>query len=117
MDYYIELGKLFKKRRLELNMMQVDVAEKADISNNFYSSIERGKTKLSVETLIKITKALRLSIDPVIFDDGTSKNDTYIKTAIRDLDNMLKDRNNKEIEDMVRFCDVFSTVLKNFIEK
>ena len=68
MNYYERLRKLFRQRRLELNMMQTEVAEKADISNNFYSNIERGRTKPSVDTVFKICKALNLSLDEIIFE-------------------------------------------------
>lgn len=114
MDYYIELGKIFRKRRLELKMMQVEVAEMADISNNFYSNIERGRTKLSVESLMRILKALQLSIDPLIFDDELSKNEACRKTIMRDLDNMLKDKNKSEIKSMISFCNTFAKLLEHF---
>lgn len=114
MNYYEQISKLFKKRRLELKMMQTEVAEKADISNNFYSNIERGNTKPSVDTLIRICKALQLSIDEIIFEGQIPKNDLYLKTAMRDLDNMLKDKDTKEIENMIHFCNMFSTLLENF---
>ena len=110
MDYYEKLRILLKKRRLELNMMQTEVAEKADISNNFYSNIERGKTKPSVDTLFKICKAWNLSLDEIIFEEEMSKKDIYIKETVRNLDKIFKD--SKSIDAIMEFCNSFNILLK-----
>lgn len=111
MDYYEKIRKLLKHRRLELNMMQTEVAEKADISNNFYSNIERGKTKPSVETLIKICKALNLSLDEIIFEEGKQIKEIYAKEVLRDLENTLKGKDENSIDAMAHICDVLSRTL------
>ena len=109
MNYYERLRKLFRQRRLELNMMQTEVAEKADISNNFYSNIERGRTKPSVDTVFKICKALNLSLDEIIFEKEMPKEELYLKETIRELDNILKD--SKKIETVVEFCNAITMLL------
>ncbi|MGN1327328.1 MAG: helix-turn-helix domain-containing protein [Clostridia bacterium] len=114
MDYYEKLRILLKKRRLELNMMQTEVAEKADISNNFYSNIERGKTKPSVETLFKICKALNLSLDEIIFEEEMSTKDIYIKETVRNLDKIFKD--GKSAETIIEFCNSFTSLLRKLKE-
>lgn len=86
-------------------MMQTEVAEKADISNNFYSNIERGKTKPSVETLIKICKALDLSLDSIIFEEKVPKEEINIKNSIKEFQNVLKGEDPKSIESMIKFCN------------
>ena len=110
MNYYERLRKLFRQRRLELNMMQTEVAEKADISNNFYSNIERGRTKPSVDTVFKICKALNLSLDEIIFEKEIPKEELYLKETIRELDNIPKD--SKKIETVVEFCNAITMLLK-----
>lgn len=111
MDYYEKIRKLLKHRRLELNMMQTEVAEKADISNNFYSNIERGETKPSVETLIKICKALNLSLDEIIFEEGKQIKEIYAKEVLRDLENSLKGKDDNSIDAMANICNVLSRTL------
>lgn len=47
-----------KKLREELGLTQADMAEYLHISQNAYSSIERGRTKIDIERLYKIAKKL-----------------------------------------------------------
>lgn len=112
MDYYEKLRKLFKKRRMELNMMQTEVAEIADISNNFYSNIERGKTKPSVDTMFKICKALKLSLDEIIFEDISSKKELQSKEIAKEFEMILKENNTKNIEGIIEFCNTISVILR-----
>lgn len=111
MDYYDKLRKLFKKRRVELKMMQMEVAEKADISNNFYSNIERGNTKPSVETVFKICKALNLSLDEIIFEENVSVEEIYVKEAIRDLKNIKDNNDQRCLENMIELCNILSDLI------
>lgn len=111
MDYYDKLRKLLKKRRIELNMMQTEVAEKADISNNFYSNIERGNTKPSVETVFKICKALNLSLDKIIFEEDVPIEENFIKEATRDLKSIARNNDKKSIQNTIELCNIFSNLL------
>lgn len=38
-----KIGKRLKEARLRLNLTQLEVAEKAGVSRNYYSRIERGE--------------------------------------------------------------------------
>lgn len=110
MDYYESLRKLFKRRRSELKMRQTEVAEKADISNNFYSNIERGQTKPSVDTVIKICKALNLSLDEIIFEKEIPKYELSLKETMRELDSIIKDE--KKIETVIEFCNAITILAR-----
>jgi transcriptional regulator with XRE-family HTH domain len=57
-----QIAKKLKSIRRSQGLTQADVASKAGISTNYYARVERGEVRLSVETLIKIAKALK--IDP-----------------------------------------------------
>lgn len=111
MDYYERLRKLFRKRRLELNMMQTQVAEQADISNNFYSNIERGNTKPSLETVIKICKALNLSLDTIIFDKKMTEDDGDIKQTVEELKYMFKDKTEESLNEMIEMTEALTRML------
>ena len=91
--------------------MQTEVAEKADISNNFYSNIERGKTKPSVETVFKICRALDLSLDGIIFEKKSMK-EVYLQETLKDFEKILQDNDAKSIENTIEFCNVLSAMLK-----
>lgn len=60
---FTQLGKRIAKRRKVLNMTQDDVAEATELSNNFISNIENNHSIPSVETLMKICKALNTTPD------------------------------------------------------
>lgn len=116
MNYYEELRKLFKQKREELNMKQTEVAEQADISNNFYSNIERGTTKPSVETVLKICTVLQLSLDKIIFCEKMTSEELQSKEVNKEIENMIKSCNNKNIEDMILFCNSMITILNKMKE-
>lgn len=50
-----------KKIREELNMSQRELAEKADISQQFLCDIEQGRKKPSIDTAIKLARALNIT--------------------------------------------------------
>ena len=54
-----EFGKKVKLARVELNLTQTDLAKKIDSKQKFISRYENGFSLPSLETLIKISKALR----------------------------------------------------------
>ncbi len=65
---YAALGKRIKAQRKLLGMTQEELAELAGISCSFMGHIERGTRKLSVDSLVKIADALRLSCDMLLQD-------------------------------------------------
>lgn len=50
-----------KKIREELNMSQRELAEKADISQQFLCDIEQGRKKPSIDTAIKLARVLNIT--------------------------------------------------------
>lgn len=59
-----ELGEKLRQAREKLGLTQAEVAEKADINDNYYAMIERGEANPSYEKLQKLLKALNIkSID------------------------------------------------------
>lgn len=62
-----DLATRIKKRRKELRMTTIDVAEKIGINAHYYGTIERGDCGLSVDTLISIAVVLDLSVDYILF--------------------------------------------------
>lgn len=61
-----QIAKNIKNTRAEQGMTQLDVAEKAGISVNYYARIERADVKPSVETLEKIIKALNVKSSDIL---------------------------------------------------
>ena len=57
------LGEYMKQRRLELGLTQNDVAERCNMSVNYYGRIEREECNCSVNLLDKILQVLGKEID------------------------------------------------------
>lgn len=67
MDYKC-LGNRIREERILNKMTQAGLAEKADISTNFLGQIERGEKIPSLETTVKISNSLNVTIDSLIKD-------------------------------------------------
>ena len=68
MDYKL-LGKNIKEVRKSLKITQEQLAEKIEVSTVFISQIESGARKPSLETVYKISGALKIKIDTLINKD------------------------------------------------
>lgn len=60
---YTMIGNRIKLRRKELHLKQGELAEKLNISNNHMSSIENGREHPSLEVLLSICDALKVTPD------------------------------------------------------
>ncbi|HBG2132403.1 TPA: helix-turn-helix transcriptional regulator [Clostridioides difficile] len=66
---YKEIGKRIKIARIKKGITQESVAEEIDITPSHMSNVERGKTKVSLPTLINIANALSVNIDTLLCDN------------------------------------------------
>jgi len=57
---YIAFSKQFKLVREALNLTQTEVADKADVSVNYYARVERGEENPTFNILQKIANALNI---------------------------------------------------------
>jgi transcriptional regulator with XRE-family HTH domain len=62
MDLKEKIGTEVKKRRLALNMEQVDLQDYAEVGSTTLSKLEQGKANVTLETLEKILEVLGLEI-------------------------------------------------------
>ena len=65
----MELGRIIKKSRKELNMTQQEVAEKLNISRQTLSNWEIGKNYPDVFMLLKLADFYSLSLDTMLRGD------------------------------------------------
>ena len=61
-----QLGRSIKKARQNVQLTQVEVAEKADIHVNYFARIERGEVNPSYEILENIAKALKMKLSDIV---------------------------------------------------
>ena len=67
MNYY-EIGQRIRKYRKAYSLSQEQLADKVGISPTHMSHIETGNTKLSLPVIVKISKALSVQTDELLFD-------------------------------------------------
>ena len=60
---YAGIGQRIAKRRMEMGLKQIELAYKLGISNNYLSSIERGKENPSLEVIVGLCNELRVTPD------------------------------------------------------
>ncbi len=61
-----DIGKSIRKKRLEKNWRQEDLAEKANLSSSYVGMIERGEKMPRLETFIIIANVLEVSADELL---------------------------------------------------
>ena len=61
-----KIAKKLKLVRLEKDLTQLELAEKAGLNVNYYAKVERGEAKPSVVTLHKILKALGVKSSDIL---------------------------------------------------
>lgn len=85
---YENVGNKIRERRNFLKITQENLADRINVSASFISDIENGRRKMSLETMIKISIALKTSLDYFVLDnieDIRVKN----KTKFDELKNIL----------------------------
>jgi transcriptional regulator with XRE-family HTH domain len=60
-----KVAKRLKALRLERNLTQADIAEKAKMSTNYYAKIERGELRPSVDIYERLAKALKVTASDI----------------------------------------------------
>lgn len=68
----VAVGQRLRQRRNHLRLTREQFAELADIGTGYYGQIEVGTSQMSVDTLIKVSRASRLSMEYILFgeEDG-----------------------------------------------
>lgn len=57
----IEFGQKVRARRHEIDMTIEELAEAADLHQNYVGSVERGERNIGLENIIALAKALKFS--------------------------------------------------------
>ena len=65
MDYQ-QIGQQIRAVRLRRKMPQAQLAEAADLSVPYISHVERGKKRVSLDALLRISRALDVTVDQLL---------------------------------------------------
>lgn len=109
---YESVGKRIKECRLNKNLTQDALAELVEVNPSFLSNIERGKAKMSTETLASIARNLYTSIDYLLFGDITLEYNQYTNIAVLEIQEILKDKHKEDVNAFITFCKSFTEFLK-----
>ena len=74
---YVIIGRRIRELRLEKRMTQADLAEKIDMSVTYMSHIETAKRKASLESLLRISNALEITMDRLLIGNQPNAPEEY----------------------------------------
>lgn len=78
---YEAIGLRIAKARKKAGITREELASAADISLRFVGYIEKGETKMSLETVVSIANALSVSVDDLLCDNLVHAFHVYNKEA------------------------------------
>ena len=95
------IGQMCQQYRIKNNLTQNQVAELTGLEPRHISQIERGLSKGSIDTLIKLCNAYQITPDIILYDllDEKTKSSIY--------DEKFKKLNKKDQESILHFIDYF----------
>ncbi len=84
----IKVGARIKAERRRHSYSQEKLSEMINVTPHYIYEIERGTKAMSLDTLVRISEALRVSTDYILFGENSSGG----KTLIEQLDSMDDER-------------------------
>lgn len=95
----VEIGQRLRKRRTELGLTREKMAELADIGTGYYGQLEVGTSQMSIDTLVKLSRSMHLSMDYIIFGAEDTPSDA---SAVIDLLQRCNTRELKLAEEVLK---------------
>jgi transcriptional regulator with XRE-family HTH domain len=99
------IGNMIKRRRKELNMTQIELAERLGVSNSFISQMENGYSNVSIKKLEEAGSILGINI----YEYGSIENELLNKW--KEIINTFEDRHitPKQVTDLIHFITLLKT--------
>ena len=110
---YTAIGRRIRKYRQEYGLSQEMVSERANLTPAHYSHIERGHTKPSLPTLIRIANVFDVSIDDLLCDNLNKS----AHVRVKDINELLSDCSNTEIKALVEVLAAAKKALREVQNK
>lgn len=99
-DFFV-LGKRIQNKRKNVHLTQETVAEKLSVSVGYISQIERGITKVSLDTLSEIVGVLNCTISEIL-DGATVQSSSYLTDDLAEGILKLSPKNKKIILEITK---------------
>lgn len=80
---YVEIGRRIAKRRKKMKLTQQAVAERADISEQYMSNIERARSIPSTQVIMSLAAALETTPDEFLVGSARHEGDRWRTVAER----------------------------------
>jgi transcriptional regulator with XRE-family HTH domain len=100
MDEKLLIGRRIKRLRSRLGLTQDQLAENVHISPKYLSNIERGKENPTLDTLLRLTKSLKVETWEVFFLD--SEQPTNTKTQRKMAAHLLEEVSDEQLGVVMR---------------
>lgn len=99
----VHIGKVFQEYRLKNNMTQNEVSDITGLEPRHISQLERGFTKGSIDTLLKLCDAYKITPDVILYD----LLDEDTKKMVKIYDEKFKKLSKRDKESILHFIDYF----------
>ena len=97
------IGEIYQQHRIRNNLTQNQVAELTGLEPRHISQIERGMSKGSIDTLIKLCNAYQITPDIILYD----LLDDDVKRTVSIYDEKFKKLSKRDKESILHFIDYF----------
>ena len=105
---YAAIGKRIRHFREALHITQAELGERSLVEPSNISHIERGATKVSLPTLMKIANALLVSLDDLVYDSLSDNREISVK----ELNESLSDCTPSELKAIVELVKSTKDILR-----
>jgi ribosome-binding protein aMBF1 (putative translation factor) len=65
-NVYKIVGEAIRAERLKAGLSQEQLAEKSNLARNYIGNIERAEKRISLETLVRVAKALNVRLESLV---------------------------------------------------
>ena len=80
----VAMGQRLRQQRNRLGLTREQFAELADIGTGYYGQIEVGTSQMSIDTLMKVARTSRLSMEYILFGEEGGETDLgSLETLLR----------------------------------
>ena len=100
------IGKICQQYRNKNNLTQNQVAELTGLEPRHISQIERGMSKGSIDTLIKLCNAYQITPDIILYD----LLDDSVKNSVSIYEEKFKKLNRRDKDSILHFIDYYLSI-------